>query len=352
MSIKKISIKKMPMPILNMKFFMTGGTNKIGDELIKYEPPIEIYKSSNKPEMPILSNKLFLPIIKSIKEEDDDTKCAPVINFKNGSCIPTLILIELVEAYNKYYKKDKIPTVEKIDVFYMDNYKKYLLSEMQERFEGPQKNWVNENFTKLMKKEFKEILEKEIFRPEGPKKQFQWMSSLDMNAVLSQYEHLYPDFKYLGSVPIDFDDIDFYGIKNIDYNEMKKIGKTRFAMVINNQKHSQGGQHWFCLYFDLKKGDIFFVDSVGDEPMDEIIKYVDKLKTYLQSKNIKSNFKINKTKHQKKNSECGIYSMYFILRFLKSGNFEEATKKEITDDTVNMEIRPYLFTDQEWKYKK
>ena len=49
------------------------------------------------------------------------------------------------------------------------------MTELQNRIKGPQKEWVDENFAKLMKKDFKDILKKEIFRPEGPKKQFQWM---------------------------------------------------------------------------------------------------------------------------------------------------------------------------------
>ena len=222
---------------------------------------------------------------------------------------------------------------------------------MQKRFEGSQKEWVNENFTKYMKMEIKEILENEIFRPEGPEKQFQWMSSLDMNAVLSQYENLHNDFKYLGSVPINFDEIDFYNIKNINYDELEKEGKNRFAMIINNQRHDQGGQHWFSLFFDLKKGDIFFVDSVGDKPMENVEKYVEKIKKYLKSKNKKHNYKINNIQHQKKNSECGVYSMYFIIKFLESGDFEKETSKEIQDYDVN-KIRKKLFTGQEkWNIK-
>ena len=349
--------KKSQMPIFNMKggnfFIEPKKVNPIVETLSKYGLPFNITKEDDiKATMPILSNDKLMPKIIYISDTEDDMKCAPVINFKNGSCIPTVVLIEMVEAYNKYYKNDKIPTVKNIDPFYMDDYKKYLLSEMKKKFDGPQKDWVNENFTKYMKTEIKEILENEIFRPEGPKKQFQWMSSLDMNAVMEQYEKLYANFKFLGSVPIDFDIVEFYNIKNIDYDKLEKEGKTRFGMIINNQRHDQGGQHWFCLFFDLKKGDIFFVDSVGEKPMENVEKYVEKLKEYLKSKNIKPNYKINTTQHQRKNSECGIYSMFFILRFLKSGNFEETTYKVIDDDTINTEIRPYLFTNQEWNKKK
>ena len=33
------------------------------------------------------------------------------------------------------------------------------------------------------------------------------------------------------------------------------------------------------------------------------------------------------------------------------GDFDKATKDIISDETINLEIRPYLFTEQEWKKK-
>lgn len=338
--------KKIKMPILKMQ----GGNIIIDVPKTVKERIVE-----NTNEKIFTNEKIPMPVLKNIEElkiSKDDKKCSPIAIFKNGSCIPTPILIDLTNAYNKYNKNDKIQTYDKVDVSKIDLYKKYLISELQKRLECDQKDWVNLEFTEYMNKEFRDILENHIFRPEGPKKQYEWMSSLDINAVMRQYEEYYKSFKYLGSVPIDFDEIKYYGINNLNFDDLIKMGKTKFGMVINNQKHNQGGQHWFCLYFDLEKGDIFFVDSVGTKPMEQINNYVQKLKDYLISKGIKPNYRINKVVHQKKNSECGVYSMYFILRFLKTGDFDLVTSKPVRDEIMNEEVRDILFTNLEWLDKK
>ena len=64
-----------------------------------------------------------------------------------------------------------------------------------------------ENFTKFMDGKTKDYMENNIFRPEGPQGKFEWLSTIDINQVLKQYEEKYADFLFLGAVPIDFDDL-------------------------------------------------------------------------------------------------------------------------------------------------
>jgi hypothetical protein len=45
--------------------------------------------------------------------------------------------------------------------------------------------------------------------------------------------------------------------------------------------------------------------------------------------------KYNKTRHQYKNSECGVYSVNFILRLLKGETFDHICNNITTDDAVN-----------------
>ena len=50
---------------------------------------------------------------------------------------------------------------------------------------------------------------KNTFRPKTPKSWYknntEWLSTIDIEKVLNQYEDLYPDFQFIGAVPIDFD---------------------------------------------------------------------------------------------------------------------------------------------------
>ena len=43
----------------------------------------------------------------------------------------------------------------------------------------------------------------------------------------------------------------------------------------------------------------------------------------------------NKTRHQRGSSECGVYSINFILRLLKGKTFDNVTRKRLSDDKVN-----------------
>ena len=56
----------------------------------------------------------------------------------------------------------------------------------------------------------------------------------------------------------------------------------------------------------------------------------------LKNKNLKEiDIRHNKTQHQRGNSECGVYSINFILRLLKGKTFDHITRKRTTDEKVN-----------------
>ena len=61
-----------------------------------------------------------------------------------------------------------------------------------------------------------------------------------------------------------------------------------------------------------------------------------RIEEYLKNKNV-SNIDVrhNKTQHQKGNSECGVYSINFILRLLKGKTFDHITRKRVKDESVN-----------------
>ena len=50
----------------------------------------------------------------------------------------------------------------------------------------------------------------------------------------------------------------------------------------------------------------------------------------------------NQNRHQYKNSECGVYSLNFIIKLLEGKSFDELTKIKISDDEINKQ-RDILF---------
>ncbi len=285
---------------------------------------------SNKKQLPLINIKDVMPIEKSA------TKCAPQLEFENGSCIPLELLIKMAKAYNKYHENDVDNQIKIDSKLESDDYKKVLLLEFKKKFDGDQKDWIKSKYLELMNEEDKDHLENKVFRPDGPQGRFDWLSTIDINQVLYQYEEKYPEFKFLGAVPIDFMDLDYLGFNKLNLNELEKNNIKKIGVIFNTDKSFQSGKHWISLFCDLENGLVYFSDSMGIKPPKEVDNFMKLLEKYLKQKKLNNVVvKYNKTQHQKGNSECGVYSINFILRLLKGKTFEHITKKRLTDEQVN-----------------
>jgi hypothetical protein len=290
--------------------------------------------------MSIETEKLPIPYIKVdrvIPKKECDKKCGPTISFEHGSCIPLNLLVKMAKAYNKKNKENSIQLYDTLEEISPDRYKTYLLFEFQKRFKNNRhSDWVNSRFFDFLAKEDKEYLQSSIFRPEGPQGQFQWLSTLDINKTLLQYENKYPDFVFLGAVPIDFNELDYYPFKKLNFDDLKKDGKKRLGVIFNLDEHDKGGSHWVSLFSDLEKGQIYFSDSYGRTPEKRISDFMNRIKDYCNINNINNiDMRHNTTGHQKGNSECGVYSINFILRLLKGKTFDHLIRKRLPDERVN-----------------
>src|SRR3989338_2563762 len=231
------------------------------------------------------------------------------------------------EISEQEQKQNKIKLHHNIEVLNPRKYKKYLIREMNARNDcNSQQCWKSKSFINKMQNKAKEELLKYTWRPEGPEGKFEWLNTLHINDTMGQYEKVHKDFKFLGTVPADFDDIPQLGIKNLNFKDMEKKGKTKFGVVFNLDESHQGGSHWNSLYADVKKGQVYFFDSYGSAPEPRVRKLMRRIAKYSQNtKNSenKLNIDYNRTRHQYKNSECGVYSINFILRSLKGESFED-----------------------------
>lgn len=196
------------------------------------------------------------------------------------------------------------------------------------------------------------------FRPKKPRNWYYnprtWLSNYDIENVMTQYELLYKDFKFLGVHPLDFaKKSDGYCIgKNMCDFDIKQLGKTKqFALVINLDYHNESGSHWVAVYCSLyqRKSNfgIFFYDSTGNEPSQEIQDFMNKVKSQVErdyKPNVYSKFKIqsNTIQQQFKNTECGMFCMVFITQCLKNIDFNEICKRMKNDDDIN-KIRDVLY---------
>jgi hypothetical protein len=285
-----------------------------------------------------------------------DEKCAPSKTFKDGSCLSLKSLKEISENYNKK-NQDKI-TIS-------DN-KNDLVEQLEKKLAktcDDQTCWLRLDVVQGIENEkIKEEIEENTFRPEGPKQKYEWLSTTDINSVISQYQEKYKNFLFLGAVPADFEDLPVLGISNLNFEDLEKEGKTKIGLVINLDDHTQGGSHWVGLFTDLQKNQIYYFDSFAKKPSNKTRKFVNRILKYLYKKEYNKTVRINKllhvlkgkdqdsklsndlkkfdvryntVQHQLNNSECGVYSTNFIIRSVAGESFDEITQNINRDDKIN-----------------
>jgi len=265
----------------------------------------------------------------------EDTRCAPGIQFDGISCMPLSLIISAAEAFNEV-SSNKIKLHHNLEVLNPRKYKKYLIKEMNSRNDcDSQQCWKDKKFISSMKQKAREELLKYTWRPPGPTGKNEWLNTLHINDTMRQYEKLYPSFKYLGTVPADFDDIPQLGIKNLDLTDMKKKGKTQFGIVFNLDESHESGSHWNALYINSEKGQVYFFDSYGSQPEPRVRKLMRRISKYYQDTGKPTHADYNKVRHQYENSECGVYSINFILRMLKGEEFNNICDSKVPDEKIN-----------------
>lgn len=100
--------------------------------------------------------------------------------------------------------------------------------------------------------------------PEWKKNPHEWLSSIDINDVMKQYEKAYNSFDFIGPSPIDFDTRKMYGecvwdeLCNFNLKEQIKNGKTKIGIIFNTDPHNKSGQHWISMFINIKKKRKYF----------------------------------------------------------------------------------------------
>jgi Ulp1 family protease len=88
------------------------------------------------------------------------------------------------------------------------------------------------------------------------------------------------------------------------------------------------------MFINIKEKTIIYFDSNGNKPPKEVKKLIDKIISQGKQLGFDFNVFINKISHQKSNSECGMYSLYFIIQMLKDTDKDYFLKQRIPDEDV------------------
>lgn len=203
--------------------------------------------------------------------------------------------------------------------------------------------------------------------PPGPYNSNALLNNFNIDHVLKLYTRKYPNFHH-----IPFKMIDFATTETRDFNlangveafkaqsltflnpkeHMTMQGKDCCGVVLNTDFSSGGGKHWFCLFFDFRNINhitLEYFNSSGNMPSAEVHQYMVKLRSKIYMEYPKSECTIETVSNKQiqfSQTECGVYSLYYIISRLEGHTLDEIRRiiktKGIADELM-LEVRAHLF---------
>jgi hypothetical protein len=279
--------------------------------------------------------------MKTRKKKFKKENCGPFKRENKFTCYNRKTLHKLKDKYNQIYVNKKINT----------NDPKHIWVSLKDGLIDKCTNescWLN-----VLGHENKDKIKKITFSPKKPdswnKNPTEWLSNFDIDYVMDQYEHYFPEFKFIGPTPIDFDAVlsdnqcVWEELCKFNLNEYMNKGIKYIGICFNLDNHDQPGSHWVTSFIDIPNKQIYYFDSNGDPSPKEVKKLVLRVMQQGNSNNIKFKFQENSPfVHQKSNTECGMYSLYFIIYMLLYRNFKIFKTHRIPDDEMKY-LRTILF---------
>lgn len=184
---------------------------------------------------------------------------------------------------------------------------------------------------------------KKSYKTDGPANTTNLLSNHNIDGVLESYVLKSPELYGNRFLHLPFQMIDFWEKKTelakIDYMELKDRYDS-IGVVLNSDYSYGPGKHWFAIYVDLStlrnnnKLILEYFNSSGRMPYEQIIEYYEEIKTKYAMKypGIEVVLKIIvEERIQESKTECGMFSLIFIIGRIEGKSAEFFNKKNITD---------------------
>uniref|UniRef100_A0A6C0IDQ2 Ubiquitin-like protease family profile domain-containing protein n=1 Tax=viral metagenome TaxID=1070528 RepID=A0A6C0IDQ2_9ZZZZ len=260
--------------------------------------------------------------LKKSNKRTKKMRCSPMVAGKSvskESCYTNDTLLQIRDAYERTHPDQ--PRIKGSPT--------QILKELKDRMKA--KCETEDCWLELLPKTQREYVDKYVFAPDQPKEwksnPDEWLSNCDIIKVLKQYEIAYPNFRFLGPSPIDFDKhikasanststcveetlCQFSLIKCME-DKKEKIG-----ICFNLDDHEGPGTHWVSLFIDIPNKTMFYFDSALFDTPPEITEFVKRIMKQSDEAGLGIQFDKNTLQHQMSNTECGMYSLFFIITML------------------------------------
>ena len=283
------------------------------------------------------------PRINVATKEFERLKCGPVQD-NYFTCYDNDTLHKLRDGWNARHPDARIET----------NDPKEIWIALKQRFGKMCRNeacWMKQ----LMGPNSAPVAE-DTFAPEAPKSWIrdpdEWLSSEEIENVMKQYEDKFPDFEFLGPSPSDYSAPKMAGVCvweelcNFSLKKYVDSSTHKIGVIFNTDPHTEDGAHWVSLFININKNNnyIFFFDSTGDRPQKEIREFIETVTQQGRTLGIRFKHFVNRKQHQKRNTECGMYSLFMIVNLIEGTRTpEEFMRGDRIPDSHMLEFRKEYF---------
>jgi Ulp1 protease family, C-terminal catalytic domain len=284
-----------------------------------------------------------------------------------GTCYDVNELRLLARAYNQALKQSTGPFGKRlipkqkheIDLEYASSFQDpekeiaYLKKNLSARIPVPEHVW-GDLLIDPSKHGGVHALVQAALRPRLPnawlENSHQWLSTVDIDNVMTQYEAGYPDFKFLGVFPIDFDFRPDGKRGGCIANEMCLLSvksllarnKRHAGVILNLDEHDKSGSHWVALYmcFDVHCANfgVHYFDSVANATPPEVTRFMGRIAAQMEDLlHVEVPQTSNDVQLQFQNTECGIFAMYFLACCVSEQvSIPDVWKAMANDDTIHV----------------
>lgn len=198
----------------------------------------------------------------------------------------------------------------------------------------------------------------DYFKAEGPATGTALLDNFNIDETLAKWaKHSQKLFKGNKFFHITFQMIDFAERKTeltkLDIARLMRDGYKSFGVVLNTDKSTGGGKHWFALYGDLNHSgsesdpiQIEYFNSSGNPPMREVANWLEATQhDLLKNAGINAEVVISANRRlQQSMTECGVWSLMYILSRLK-GHPPDWYYKTNANDKDMIDVRAFLFRE-------
>jgi hypothetical protein len=263
---------------------------------------------------------------------------------KKYTCYDNNMILKIKDLWNKRHPDDTITSTSQNSIW----------KSLKHKMSGLCDNeicWLKKTFTD---NDIIEDVTSHTFSPIAPEtwktNRNTWLSNFDISSVMKQYEKKYSNFCFIGPTPMDFDKIEHENVCvwddlcKFDIKDMVDKKKDKIGIIFNTDYNSGTGKHWTSMFICLKNRLIYYFNSSGAKATKEVMKLVERIMSQGKSLGIDFKFDQNYPKqHQYSGSECGMYSIYFIVNMLTGKLNPETLKKTRITDSKMIKYRDIFF---------